>query len=84
MKVEKCHCGLSQCGLRLSQSFRFTVAQSCAAALCTHHDQGPFALLVGSVGSQDGDHHGDDAHNVEDEQAGDLTRQLQEEEVRYD
>lgn len=46
------------------------------AGLCTHHDQGHFALLVGAVGSQDGDHHGNRAHDVEDDEAGGATLEL--------
>lgn len=40
------------------------------------HDQAAFALRVRSVGSQDGDHQGDGAHDIEDEQAGGPTRQI--------
>lgn len=40
------------------------------------HDQGHFALLAGSIGSQDGDHHRNGAHNVQDEEAGVPTLQV--------
>lgn len=51
------------------------------ADLFTHHDQRHFALLVGPVGSQDGDHHGDGAHHVQDDEAGGATLQLQADQV---
>lgn len=47
----------------------------------THYDQAHFALLVGPVGSQDGDHHGNSAHNVEDDEAGGPTLHLEAEQV---
>lgn len=49
--------------------FPSEVSASCAArvlaALCTHHRQAQFALPVGSIGSQDGDHHCNSAHDVD-------------------
>lgn len=47
----------------------------------THNDQAHFALLVGSVGSQDGDHHGYDAHDVQDDEARHPTLHLKAEET---
>lgn len=44
---------------------------------CTHHNQTHSVLLVGSIGSHDGDHHGNGAHDVEGDEAGDATFELQ-------
>lgn len=52
-----------------------------SADLSTHHNQGRSALLVGSIGSQDGNHHGNGAHDVEGGEADGSTLQLEEEEV---
>lgn len=65
--------------------FYSEVSSACTACASvdrhTHHDQGHFALLAGSIGSQDGDHHRNGAHNVQDEEAGVPTLQLEEEEA---
>lgn len=58
--------------------FHHPVQSHESAELHTHHNQGHFALPVGPVGSQDGDHHGDGAHHVEDDEAGGPTLQLEE------
>lgn len=44
--------------------------------LCTHHNQGNSALFVGSIGSQDSQHHDDGAHDIEAEQTTVPTLQL--------
>lgn len=44
---------------------------------CTHHNQTHSVLLVGPIGSHDGDHHGDGAHDVEGDEAGEATIELQ-------
>lgn len=43
---------------------------------CNHRDQSHFVLLVGSIGSQRGDHYGDAAYDEEDEEFGGTTLQL--------
>ena len=53
----------------------------CAADPLAHRDQGPFALFMGPVGSQGGDRHGEDAHDVEGDEGGVLTFQLQAEDM---
>lgn len=44
---------------------------------CTHHNQTHSVFLVGPVGSHGGDHHGNGAHDVQEDEAEDATFQLQ-------
>lgn len=44
---------------------------------CTHHNQTCFVFLVGPVGSHDGNRHGNGAHDVQGDEAGEAAFQLQ-------
>lgn len=55
-----------------------------SSSACTHHNQTHSVLFVGPIGSQDGDHHGNAAHDVQDDEAGSVAFELGAEEARVE